>query len=198
MGTDIKKLQETNKVLFEQSQLSNTDDLFLKMLSMFDDCFLPNQSCLDIFLQNLHQSLKEKEQFIVKIFDRCVNTLSILENKNLQYIINQFDPAQMVSMEPQERYIRFEKLIALFEDQIVDQIEMQEKSEMYKEFVLRQMPKLEESAFFNDVFLVKSIGEISPRCQSIFILQDNAYISINFSPELNMQIVYSVELTERI
>lgn len=75
---------------------------------------------------------------------------------------------------------------------------MQEKSEMYKEFVLRQMPKLEESAFFNDVFLVKSIGEISPRCQSIFILQDNAYISINFSPELNMQIVYSVDLTERI
>jgi hypothetical protein len=34
----------------------------------------------------------------------------------------------MVNIDAQERFLRFEKLVALFEDQIVEQIDIEEKS----------------------------------------------------------------------
>ena len=175
------------------------------MLIMFEDVHVPQQGSLDIFLQSLLTSLKEKENFIQKVFERCINTLSILENKNLPYILNQFE--DMVKIEAQERYLRFEKLIALFEDQIVDQIESQEKAEvssaMYKDFVQRQMPgKIEDpSQFFDlsrDYLLVKFQGEIMARSQAIFVLRNNHYVCETFNQDLAMSLLYTAELTERL
>lgn len=171
---------------------------------MFQDVHVPQRDSLNIFLQSLLNSLQEKESFIQKVFERCINTLSCLENKHLPFILHQFDDVNKLGF--QERYVRFEKLIALFEDQILDQIDSQDQAEvtsaMYKDFMQRQMPKSDDPSQFFDVsrdyMLVRVQGEISPKTQAIFVLRENVYVCKCFNPDIAMPLFYTAEVTDRL
>jgi hypothetical protein len=61
------------------------------------------------------------------------------------------------------------------------------------------MPKVDD--FYNHIkeyLIIKTSGEISNRCQALFVLQDKSYICHSFNPEINMTVVYTVDLTERM